>query len=755
MPKRHNIFQENANPCGESIFASSELPKEGSIFARRGYLGPKASRSAPCLRVFLAALASVAAIAVLIFACSRAYRKRAVQGLRSRRLAEAEDSDASIDVCGISSDEGEQDENASSHSGDSRAGDERELPLKKRLLARVAEGGIGGEARSPQQQEQPQQQYETAASPFRLSPPRGSPTSEQFLPSAPPVHSPLQPAEMQMPIQLNGATELLDLHPIQHGDGGFASGSRRSAFVPYRRRQPQSEGVHQWYDYQLQHQLFFQQAQPGLQQQPQQHFHYWQHLYWDQGAWHQQQQMLLQEEAQSRLFPQEEPLPAMQYQQQWQQPSIQHQEQQVTSEEEREQQHKALEGRRKRKHEEELELPESRQHRPFHDGGPPRGYLPEEWIDLGSTRPDMPHLNALRRALQVSPPAAAAGASTSKGSSLQTIAGLPVAAPAAAPDAAGELKDEAFSGVAAGSGAAQREWPYADGSSAASMRSGEGRSTDMPLLTALLTRGPADDARGAREEAGSAVSGALSNSEGPQMHDTVHPDISEHPFVRLPRLAEGTGPPAFWVDFWRAVIRRSGMLYPVVALQKAHELLSRERLGAGEVEELAQLAGILIAHGIHHQRYDLSNAKPAYAVTRLGLRFLVLDAVVSILTVLGQIPENAYWQPFTNAISHTAPVPAHRRTFVGREHFASYRCQELSWAIQVLKMGKRPDPEDLLRIKRMLFCLPILKMGKRPDPEDLLRIKRMLFCLPNSPKYFKGRDFDPWRMDDLRFTKGS
>ncbi|CDI87809.1 hypothetical protein, conserved [Eimeria praecox] len=588
MPGRHNIFQENANPCGESIFASPELPKEGSIFARRGYLEPKASRSAPCLRVFLAALASVAAIAVLIFVCSRAYKKRAVQGLRSRRLAGAEDSDASVDACGNSSDEGEQGESSGSRSADSRAGDERELPLKKRLLARVAEGGIGGEGRSPQQQGQPQQQYETAISPFRLSPPRGSPTSEQFLPSAPPVHSPLQPAEMQMPIQLDGATELLDLQPIQHDGRGFASGARPSAYGGLGMVRPPWQGLHQWYDYQLQHQLFFQQAQPGLQQQPQQHSHYWQHLYWDQGTWHQQQQMLLQEEAQSRLFPQEEPLPAMQYQQQWQRPLIQHQEPQVTSEEEREQQRKALEGRRKRRHEEELELPESRQHRPFHDGGPPRGYLPEEWIDLGSTRPDMPHLTALRRALQVSPPAAAAGASTSKGASLQTLPGLPVAAPAAAPAAAGELKDEAFSGpsagVAAGSAAAQCEWPYADGSSAVSMRSGEGRSTDMPLLTALLTRGPADDARGAREEAGSAVSGALSNSEGPQMRDTVHPDISGHPFVRLPRRAEGTGPPAYRVDFKRALTTRSSVVNPAVVLQKVHSLLSREVLCDAELK---------------------------------------------------------------------------------------------------------------------------------------------------------------------------
>ncbi|CDI85177.1 hypothetical protein EPH_0014540 [Eimeria praecox] len=660
MPKRHNIFQENANPCGESIFASSELPKEGSIFARRGYLGPKASRSAPCLRVFLAALASVAAVAVLIFVCSRAYRKRAVQGLRSRRLAEAEDSDASIDVCGISSDEGEQDENASSHSGDSRAGDERELPLKKRLLARASEGGIGGEEHSPQQQEQQQQQHETAASPFRLSPPRGSPTSEQFGPSGLPPHMP--PAQMQTPTQLDTATELLGLRSSQHDDGGFASGARRSAFVPYRRRQPQSEGVHQWYDYQLQHQLFFQQAQAGLQQQPQQHSHYWQHLYWDQGSWHQQQQMLLQEEAQSRLFPQEEPLPAMQYQQQWQRPLIQHQEQQVTSEEEREQQHKIPEGRRKRKHEEELELPESRQHRPLHDGGPPRGFLPEEWIDLGSTRPDMPHLTALRRALQVSPPAAAAGASTSKGASLQTLPGLPVAAPAAAPDAAGELKDEAFSGpsadVAAGSTAAERERPYADGSSAASMRSGEGRNLGTQLITSLLTRGPADDARAARAGAGSAVPEHAPNRAlmtSPWQPGTLPYGYWNHPFVRLPRFAEGTSRPSCRVDFKRAVACDSSMLNAVGALQRAYELLSRERLGPREVEELAQLAELLIAHGMHHHHSDISGTKPAYAVVRMGLRFLLLNTVVSILTVLGQTPEPDYWKLFTDSINHAVP----------------------------------------------------------------------------------------------------
>ncbi|CDJ33030.1 uncharacterized protein EMH_0079530 [Eimeria mitis] len=160
MPERHNILQNNAAPSDASASASSVLPTAESIFTRSGKLRGKASRSVPRLRVVLAALASVVSIAFLVVFCSRFYERHALHDRRSRRLASSGDSDEEIDVCGLAGDEEEEKQKQSPHLPNLPAGDVGQLPLKKRLLVRVAEGGTGADDSNPQQQEQQQQQQQ-------------------------------------------------------------------------------------------------------------------------------------------------------------------------------------------------------------------------------------------------------------------------------------------------------------------------------------------------------------------------------------------------------------------------------------------------------------------------------------------------------------------------------------------------------------------------------------------------------------------
>ncbi|CDJ36491.1 uncharacterized protein EMH_0087550 [Eimeria mitis] len=200
--------------------------------------------------------------------------------------------------------------------------------------------------------------------------------------------------------------------------------------------------------------------------------------------------------------------------------------------------------------------------------------------------------------------------------------------------------------------------------------------------------------------------------------------MREHPFARLPILKrEGTAR-GLNVDLRRSVASQYGLRNAVPLLQEAHELLSREVLYPPEMRELAQAVGLLIAHSMHHESRDVSGLKPSHAVQYLGIRFLVLDVVVSAFLVLEQELEPAYWDLFADAVSHSTPPPPNRKSVAGRRDVSTRRVLALSRAIQTLKKGKRPEPRELIQLKRMLFCWK------------------------SSPRYFKSKAFDPWRHDD-------
>ncbi|CDI84124.1 hypothetical protein, conserved [Eimeria acervulina] len=179
MPERHYILQDNATPSSASAFSSSGLPSVGPGFARSRKLRSRAAPSISRLRVVLGTIASVVAVVVLVFSCSRVYERRALQGLRSRRLASSEDSDASIDVCGSPSDGEEQQQRQGPRAPDRPAEEELKWPLKKRFMARVTGNCDGGAEENPKPQElQDHLQKPSVAHPG-LSPLEAAPGLEQ------------------------------------------------------------------------------------------------------------------------------------------------------------------------------------------------------------------------------------------------------------------------------------------------------------------------------------------------------------------------------------------------------------------------------------------------------------------------------------------------------------------------------------------------------------------------------------------------
>ncbi|CDJ60991.1 hypothetical protein EMWEY_00036910, partial [Eimeria maxima] len=365
----------------------------------------------------------------------------------------------------------------------------------------------------------------------------------------------------------------------------------------------------------------------------------------------------------------------------------------------------------------------------------------DEWIFQVSPIAGEAEPSGSQEALQPYARETAAGPSTSDGLSGPVVAGFTRNADTYSGSASGVPRGEVaavlgMEGARAAAAVMPDGQPSADPFSAAPATAGGGMRLSAPLLASLLTSriGAGEALAAAAPAAGSPLMApvatpSLQGLRGPRT--SISAAIREHPFVRLPRRAEDT----FWgpicVDFEQALSSTSGLRNPIPLLHKARALLLKGVLSRQEMRELRQITQNLMEHAVHYQNQNVEGFRGSYAVERLGVRFMVLDVVVSTLIVLDQTPKPEDWQAFVSTISHDVAPLADRRSRAGRPNLSATRALELSRAIQTLKRGVRPEPRDLLRIKRMLLCLP------------------------TSPRNFQTAEFDPWREQDCNFTEVS
>ena len=735
MPERHCILQENAASSAASAFIASESKGVGSIFLRSGELRAKSNSHpyASCLFHILATLASVAAIAVLVSVCSSVYTRHGVQNLLSRRLASSEDSDVS--VCSIHSDGKEQHQPQNPGQSISSGGKECNLPLKKRLLARVAGGGNSGDGDSSRQQEALHHHGEgdePFGSPLEVVDPthggRGHATfpGRGQLPSAHVTRrmtrsSQQQASGLSVVDARQAATEDVEPTHIQRQQQDLQLVQWKHSVVKWHRNQepPHTEP------------LLDSRYHPYLRQRD-----YLESL-------RRQRHVLIQLRERQKLLLQQQQQQLLELQTQQQgrkarkkQQEMEQQEQGVTPQEKRQRQ--GAKRKRKRKQQEQPAQQEKHQVQPAQLGGQPSAYMEEDaWLSPDSQRPHPLPPSTFQQALQS--PSAAAVACPSTQWRLQVVQGFAQAGHAALPTCV-DAENSRGGAAAAPEGlsapasvAAALELPTAAPCSAALTAAGEGASLGVPTGYTLLTGGSV-------EGAGAAASGPEATATArstvsmhawtplvtalPLVPDFSFGEIMDHPFVRLPRRMVEMKVPWCYVDLRRALATCPGRRDAVPLLQEAHDLLSLRFLSVTDTVNLAYIARNLVGNAVNHQTQDLSDHQTSRAVERLGIRFLLLDAVVSTFIVLEQTPDPSLWKSVVDSISHAAPPLTIRGNSAGRQTFFSFLGQQLSRAMQTLKTGRRPDASDLVKIKRMLFCLDA------------------------SPTRFKSQEFDRWRADD-------
>ncbi|CDJ36258.1 uncharacterized protein EMH_0072410 [Eimeria mitis] len=535
-----------------------------------------------------------------------------------------------------------------------------------------------------------------------LQAPQALQKQEQLDPMPVLVGSPLSSAQERAQGELDAAAALLSLIGSQYAPGHFASGARQSTsseVLQQRRRTRRMEQKVQRERSSMQRQLLRlkqqikserrlrQQLQAQMQKARKHQAH--QQPRQQQQQQQQQQQYLPQQQAHSPQRPlhQPQPPPLLQHDQEKRQRLMQQQEQHVMPVEEGTRQH--TQRKRRREQQGELQPREEEQHQSWQHGNQIPGHLMEdEWLEQENSIVHAPQPSTSQQALQHSTAGAAARRSTSEDRSTQVIP-LELADNAATSASAsdGSSRDSAdiapAAGPAAGAAVASagdaRELQAAVSSADESPTQGASMNIEMRTVLGLHTHGSADStgAAAAGTAATAAASSAIAASSSTSASSTLLEERASDPDAELARVTAG-----------------------------------------------------MIEYAVNHHRLDLTHFQPSRALDRMGMRFLLMDAVVSAFIVLGQTPRARDWKIFTDSIGHGHPAGYFLGRRPGRVTSGSFLGRDLSRAIQMLKAGIRPAPADLVNLKRALICSP------------------------SSPARFRKPDFDRWREDDVSPTPG-
>ncbi|KAL8440887.1 hypothetical protein Emag_007644 [Eimeria magna] len=201
-------------------------------------------------------------------------------------------------------------------------------------------------------------------------------------------------------------------------------------------------------------------------------------------------------------------------------------------------------------------------------------------------------------------------------------------------------------------------------------------------------------------------------------------DLENHAFFRLP-VVDNSTLREFNLHSGRARPRSSSHV-----LSTAHDLLARPALSASEAELLMSTMELLVSYTRWGMGRTVSSGNYSHLLRQMGLYFIILDAVVSARQILGpkMVPER-WWPSFVASIPTESYLP------------------------ESPTLPRIAERYTYQLIKRLRPALKLLMAGIRPSVEDVVSIKRLLFCSQKSLAYFKGARWNAWRDDERKFCE--
>ncbi|KAL8435088.1 hypothetical protein ACSSS7_002678 [Eimeria intestinalis] len=244
----------------------------------------------------------------------------------------------------------------------------------------------------------------------------------------------------------------------------------------------------------------------------------------------------------------------------------------------------------------------------------------------------------------------------------------------------------------------------------ASSAPGQGSSSERLLAAAMSGALPSSGSLS------STLSGTAAGVVPPQVLESD--PASQHPFVRLPKLAPGVTPRAF---------SPSAMKNPEIGahnyldmLYHMRELLRKRWLNKVDAEELVSGAEFLANHAYHWMRSQVQGIRPGLATPRLARRFLLMHILYRASQALLQNWHlEAWWKELLDKIPHIYDydVESHPRASASLGELGN----NLSAALQAFRSGGALSNNIIVNLLRGVFCMadsPMREVEWEPWRQD-------------------------------------
>lgn len=193
-----------------------------------------------------------------------------------------------------------------------------------------------------------------------------------------------------------------------------------------------------------------------------------------------------------------------------------------------------------------------------------------------------------------------------------------------------------------------------------------------------------------------------------------------HRYIRVPPLQEGATPKAWSPRVVLSPLQwAAGSNAPMLEIRR---LLLLPSLSTNDVNRLVDAAEELANFTYHRMNRRKMHISPSKVVRERGTRFLVFNALYSVVQVVGKgLP--FWWREVAEA------------TLAGCD-----------FQFEV-PFGTRSKKSHRLALD-LGAALALYRSGNAPSPEEVIRLKCELFFSDESPEFFRRSLWNPWRDDN-------
>ncbi|KAL8428188.1 hypothetical protein ACSSS7_007344 [Eimeria intestinalis] len=219
---------------------------------------------------------------------------------------------------------------------------------------------------------------------------------------------------------------------------------------------------------------------------------------------------------------------------------------------------------------------------------------------------------------------------------------------------------------------------------------------------------------------------SAATQEGPSSDNTQDGELANHPYVRLPPLRPGVVTRTIRVHEVAAGPLEVNASSSYEILSAMRRLLAKPELSSTDAEALLQVVELILGFVENRIKPKVGPRHYAAFVSRLGIYFLLFDAVLAANEILGPAMQIETWW---------------------REFQSSFRTEYPELDDSMAPEGGRDVAlQNFLLARRLQKALRQLKQRRRLSNQEIIDIKRQLYFA--NAYYFRRARWDPWREDD-------